>query len=48
MTPAEQQEALKENLKAQIDRMLLLNVEFDDHDDKQRAQTVTFTGIWYD
>lgn len=48
MTPEEQQHALKENLKAQIDRMLITDVEFDNHDNEQRARTVTFKGHWND
>ncbi len=48
MTPEQQQEALKENLKAQIDRMLITEVDFDNFDEEQRAQKVTFTGLWND
>ena len=42
----QQQLALKENLKAQIDRMLVTDVAYDDFDDENRAQTVTFKGFW--
>lgn len=48
MTPEEQQESLKENLKAQIDRMFITDVNFDNFDETQRAQTVTFEGHWND
>lgn len=47
-TPEEQQRLLKENLKAQIDRMLVTQVDFDDFDDRNRARTVTFKGHWYE
>jgi hypothetical protein len=46
MTPEEQQLAIKENLKAQIDRMLITDVEFNDFNEDNQAQTVTFKGFW--
>ena len=42
----ELQLALKENLKAQIDAMLIVSVDFDDFDGENRAKTVTFKGHW--
>lgn len=53
-TPEEQEfwdaqhQALKENLKAQIDRMLVTDVEYNDVDvtDKSRAPTMTIKGFW--
>lgn len=48
MTPEEQQEALKENLKAQIDRMLVTEVDYDDFDDENRARSMHIKGLWND
>lgn len=43
-----QQLALKENLKAQIDRMLVTNVEYNEVDatDERHTPTMTIKGFW--